>query len=59
MSKASICYTGRRSCSQNPTMNRESYMFMMRVIRREMERRNGTAKHDFRAAGSERNDGNV
>lgn len=44
MAKASRCYTGGRQSVGTPTLNRENYMFMMKIIRKEMEKRNAENK---------------
>ena len=44
MARASRCYTGSKQSTGTPTMNKESYKFMMRVIRKEMEKRNAKDK---------------
>ena len=47
MAKASRYYTSKHNCSQTPTLDKNSYMFMIRTIRKEMEKRNN-GKVNFR-----------
>ena len=44
MAKASRCYTGSRQSVGTPTMKSENYYQMMRIIRKEIEKRNAEAK---------------
>lgn len=52
MAKASRCYTGSRKSSGTPTLSRDSYMQLMRQIRKAREEKNAEAekrKTEFRA----------
>ena len=52
MAKASRCYTGSRRSNGTPTLSRDSYMQLMRQIRKAREKKNAEAekrKTEFRA----------
>ena len=38
MARASVCFTGKRATTQNPSLRKNDYLYLMRTIKKETEK---------------------